>query len=265
MKKLIPTIIFIAFLIFGLTSCSKETAQDITIPEMPDLNENIIMTGDNVIVISYPPVLNLAMSKPVMEEAFERAGINVEFLAVPAERSLEYANNNTTQGELSRIGGIEEYSPNLIRIPIPNNFIRIYPIASNPDIHIHTIDDLRPYRLGAQRGAKMIERETLDMDIEWGYEFLDVLYMLDQDRIDIALDTDTIFLQTRNDPKLVNSDKMSLAGGPVIEVEMYCYIHKNYPEVIEKLTQVMIEMENEGVIESILQKEKEALLESIIN
>ncbi len=95
------------------------------------------------IQLSHPPVPDLEISKAVMTHAFNEIDMEVVFKSLPAERSIQYANNNMTQGVLTRIEGIEKEYENLIRIPVPNNSIDIYPIALKSNIYIQSIEDLK--------------------------------------------------------------------------------------------------------------------------
>ncbi len=99
-----------------------------------------------------------------------------------------------TQGVLTRIEGIEKEYENLIRIPVPNNSIDIYPIALKSNIYIQSIEDLKKYRIGAQHGAKIIENVAQDIDVEWAYNTEDLLKLLNDNRVDIILETDLLFL-----------------------------------------------------------------------
>ncbi len=78
-------------------------------------------------------------------------------------------------------------------------------------------------------------------------------------RIDIVLSTDLVFHEMKQSNSLDHSEDMRLAGDYLLEAELYPYIHKDYPELIEKLTKVLKEMEAEGKIEELLKNEKEKM------
>ncbi len=93
-----------------------------------------------------------------MKEAFRRIDIQVEFQSYPVERSLQIANYGKTHGELSRIKGIDKNYENLIQIPVPNNFVHLFPITLDADIQITSIEDLKLYHIGSVRGNKLVEK-----------------------------------------------------------------------------------------------------------
>ena len=51
------------------------------------------------------------LAKEVVRAAYEKMGMEVEFMDLPARRGLEWANSGKTDGDLARIDGTEKNFP----------------------------------------------------------------------------------------------------------------------------------------------------------
>ncbi|MCP4182899.1 MAG: hypothetical protein GY761_06230, partial [Hyphomicrobiales bacterium] len=59
------------------------------------------------------------VSKKVLQEAYLRCGVTVEFKKFPMGRALDFADTGKIDGIDDRIAGIEQQYPNLMMIPVP--------------------------------------------------------------------------------------------------------------------------------------------------
>ena len=249
----------LALLIGSFSGCANTPITEesvLEVPANPEVNDS---DHADIILISYPAIPAIEVCIPVMKEAFQRTDIQVEFQSYPVERSLQIANYGKTHGELSRIKGIDKNYENLIQIPVANNFVRLFPITLDADIQITSIEDLKLYHIGSVRGTKLVENAAADLNIEWANDNESLFSLMDNGRIDIVLSTDLVFHEMKQSSSLDYSEDIRLAGDYLLEAELYPYIHKDYPELIENLTKVLKEMEAEGRIEELLKDEKEKM------
>ncbi len=122
----------LALLIGAFSGCANTPITEESVLEVPANPEVDDSDHADIILISYPSIPAIEVCIPVMKEAFRRIDIQVEFQSYPVERSLQIANYGKTHGELSRIKGIDKNYENLIQIPVPNNFVHLFPITLMP-------------------------------------------------------------------------------------------------------------------------------------
>jgi len=60
----------------------------------------------------------LIIGEKVLNEAYQRLGINMQIKKFPAERALYTSNSGLVDGELCRVEGLDKTYTNLIRIPV---------------------------------------------------------------------------------------------------------------------------------------------------
>ncbi len=44
---------------------------------------------------------------------------------------------------------------------------------------------------------------------------------------------------------------LQIVGNIIVQEDMYCYIHKDHPRIINQLTEVLLDMEDKGLIKQI--------------
>jgi polar amino acid transport system substrate-binding protein len=100
------------------------------------------------------------ISARIVREAFERAGLTVEFRPLPLIRSIEMANDGEIDGDLMRIETVAAAYPNLMMVPIAINRVdlAIYGIA--PRISGLTRSEIRLMRVGVRRGNFVVARHS---------------------------------------------------------------------------------------------------------
>jgi len=144
---------------------------------------------DRKLVLTYfeSPFQN--MHTVILEEAYERIGIAVEFNNLPGKRSLKTSSKGVADGETNRIGGLSKSYPSLIQIDVP-----MYPLigtafAIGDDLPIKTWGDLKSYRVGVVGGVKFYAEPIKGMERTEASDYRKLFNLLAHGRIGVALAT----------------------------------------------------------------------------
>ena len=124
----------------------------------------------------------------VMLEAYRRLGMEIDIVSMPGERTLVSANAGETDGELYRRAGIEKSYPNLVMVPVPVASYEV--VAFVPRHSVVAVSgwaSLRALRIGFVKGIKVIEENTLGMQVLSVASLQQAFAMLDKGRIDVVL------------------------------------------------------------------------------
>lgn len=92
--------------------------------------------------------------KKIIQEVFNRVGMDLEFQILPNKHSLVNANSGIGDGEAARIWSINKAYPNLIPIA-PNIHTIDIVLISKEGRKIKKLTDLHEYTIGLVRGVKI--------------------------------------------------------------------------------------------------------------
>jgi polar amino acid transport system substrate-binding protein len=184
----------------------------------------------------------------ILTEAYAALGITLVVEAMPGERSLVSANTGATDGELYRKVNMDKLYPNLRMVPVPLMRYEIAAFCRCAPFAVNGWDSLKPYRIGFVKGIKIIEQNTVGMQIESVGTLKQAFGKLELDRTDIVLSnraTGIAMLRSLglNDVILLHP---SLASFPV-----YHYVSRNHEELVPRLTEVLRQMTKSGRLEHI--------------
>ncbi|MCP4458724.1 MAG: transporter substrate-binding domain-containing protein [Cytophagales bacterium] len=210
-----------------------------------DAQEKIVIGVDE-----FSTYLVDVVSKKVLQEAYLRCGVTVEFKKLPMDRALYLADNGEIDGIDDRIAGVEQQYPNLMMIPVPIASADLVVITKNISFIVNGWNSLKPYTIGYISGTKIIEKRTLGMKTEAVDTLQQVLKMLDHSRIDIVIHTRSALCDVRK----MKLSTLKLLEPPLEHVNVYHYLNKKHQALHGKLKEVLTRMADEQVIERI-QKE----------
>jgi len=198
---------------------------------------------------SNDPVANI--SEEVLKEAYERIGITITTLVLPAERSLRMSNFGTTDGEINRIDGIENTYSNLKKVAVSVNILEGIVFTKDLKIKITDWNSLKPYKIGIRRGSKFAERGTKGMRVETVTSNEQLFRMLNNGRNDIVV---TTRLEGLNQINRLQLKEVFIIEPPLVTLNLYHYLHKKNLHLLPKIESVLHKMESEGRIKIIRQK-----------
>lgn len=188
----------------------------------------------------------------VMTEAYRRVGIEIEITPLPGTRALVTANNgDDADGELFRISGVEREYSNLlpIKIPLSLSYWQVYTI--DKDFVVDGWLSLKPYVIGVRNGIATTEYGTEGMNTIKVNSNEQLFELLEKGRVDV------IVLSKNNATKVLSNNpdiEVTLLDNPVEILPVYHYLHKKNSELVPLLTAVLDDMERDGTIEAIFNK-----------
>ena len=108
-----------------------------------------------------------ARSYAVMKEAFRRLGMDFTMEVYPGNRALELSDSGETDGEASRISGLEKDYPNLIIIPEVQQEVGVYAFSTKKDIELpNGWSDLKNYKVVYVRGIPFTREKLREFDVD---------------------------------------------------------------------------------------------------
>jgi len=99
------------------------------------------------------------IARSLADEIQRRTDLTIDFIHLPAKRSLNYLESGIIDGEWSRVANFGTELPGLIRIsePVATHYYIAYTI--NKDIVIDSWESLKPYSVAYLRGWTVIDNK----------------------------------------------------------------------------------------------------------
>lgn len=208
--------------------------------------------ADKTLTFAMPDDEIAYTSLAVLKEAYSRLDLKVEGLTLPASRALEESDAGRTDGEVNRIAAIENAHPNLIRVPVPVNFLEGVAYSCRKKIHVEGWESLRGYRIGIRNGIKFAERGTEGLPNVTRATDYDVLFeLLFVGRLDVVIASRQVgSLQFRRS----GMDCLVVNEPPLTSLPLYHYLNKRHVTLVPALTHILQEMVDTGEAEALRQE-----------
>ncbi len=211
---------------------------------------------------SAPLILNTSFFTPITSpqhdgvldllyaELFRRVGLKVEIQPSSAERGLLNASSGIDDGDVSRVMGIDQAYPNLVRVPEKVMSYQMSVFTRRPAFAVQGAASLKPYDVGILTGWKILERMITDshglVKLETGAQLFS---MLDKDRIDVAV------IEKLEGLHFIQS--MGLQGIRVlqpalVEGDWFLYLHKRHAALAPLLAEELRRMKQDGSYQRIV-------------
>lgn len=226
------TVLFIyALLVVSITSgtCLAQTAKlTLTTGALPPLSS----------APGHPGFLN-----ELAKTAFGRLGVEVEVLALPAERSMINVNSGVDDGDMFRIAGVERDYPNLIRIPEKVLDFEFIVYTKRTDISIRNWDDLQPYVVAYTTGWRIFDLNVKGVrELTKTSSLHELFPLLEKKRADVIL------LDRWQGQWIVhqNSYKVHLLEPPLARLEMFMYLNKKHAALVPRVAKALADMKADG-------------------
>lgn len=197
-----------------------------------------------------PGVTN-EIAEQVVKAAYQRIGISVDTTVLPPERSLLNSNQGLSDGEISRVAGLEKIYPNLIMIPVAVSSFDGVVFTKKTEFKVNGWNSLKQYSLCIRLGVKFAQQGTQGMKVVAVQSIDQCFKMLNNGRIDLVVES--------RDDGLYTIKKLKLQGIHVLEppletTNLYHYLHKKHMDLVPRVTKALTEMESEGRIKEIRKK-----------
>jgi len=189
-------------------------------------------------------------------ELFKRVGLKVDIQPMSAERSLLNVNNGIDDGDVSRVLGIDQAYPNLVRVPEPVMFYQMVVFTRKPSFVVKGAASLEAFDVGILTGWKILERNIVNtrslLKLETGAQLFS---MLDKGRIDVAVIEKLEGLHFIQTLGLKNIRIMEPA---FVEGDWFLYLHKKHEALVPRLAEEIRKMKQDGthkrIFDSVLKR-----------
>ena len=184
----------------------------------------------------------------LLTEAYQRIGVDVEYVQYPAKRALYTSNLGKTDGEMARIKGVDNEFQNLLMTDVPISSIDIVVFTKNKNIRVDGWQSLKPYSIAVPRGIRVIEKGTTGMEVSVFNTTEKILKLVSMGRYDVAI-------LTRIDGlgyvKKLNITNLTILEPPVAKVDLYHYLHKKHENLLPKINSSLINLKESGRMKDI--------------
>jgi len=185
-------------------------------------------------------------------EAFSRIGLELTTIQLPAERGLVNVNAGIDDGEMSRIGGLQNKYPNLV--PVPEKIMDWeFVVFSKHKITLDKgWDSLKPFSVAIINGWKILEKNVPKSvkltKVNTPYQLFDILQ---KGRAELIIYERWSGLETIKNNKFT---EIMLIEPPLASKEMFIYLNKKHQSLIPKLSQALHDMKIDGTYQNIMRK-----------
>lgn len=216
------------------------------------------------------PVLRLARLENVPDQflggeilvaVYKRLGIPMDFMDLPAKRSLLESSQGRVDGEVQRILAVQDQYPTLIAVQPSFNFIE--PAAFVRSGTSLRVDDgwksLAPHSIGIVRGVGSSERGTQGMPAVQAVTTMEnLMQSLDAGRFDVAVnDRFSGLLVIR---RLGLEGKVQPLDPPLEHIPLYHFLHERHRALVEKVGQAIRGMQASGELDRVRRQVMDTML-----
>lgn len=192
--------------------------------------------------------LNTDISMIVLKEVYSKLGIEIELLALPAERALHTSNSGKIDGEVFRIINVDKRYNNLLMVPTSINKLQGIAFVKNKPFKVEGWQSLKPLKIGGQFGVKFVERGTKGMKRKLVDTNEQLFSMLDRGRVDVAI---AAYVNGIKTIKKLQLKEIQALQPSIQDYPLYHYVHKKNSHLIPKLNDILIKMDQSGRIKQI--------------
>ncbi len=194
----------------------------------------------------------------IVNEIFKRLGIDVEFISLPNQRSLIFANDGIDDGNMARIKGLEKKYPNLIRVPEKIIDYEFVAYSLDTDISMDGWESLKPYEVAYISGWQIFETNVRDTKKRTRVRNPTQLFgLLQNKRADIILFEHWSGLYWN---KRLNVGARLLRP-PLATRALYMYLHKKHADLVPAVAQTLTDMKKDGTYQRIFYDKLAVLVE----
>jgi len=189
----------------------------------------------------------------ILVAVYRHLNISIEFIDMPAKRSLIESSQGHLDGEVQRVLAVGSEYPSLLPVQPSINYIEPAAFVKKLDFRVAGWNSVAPYSIGIVRGVGSSERGTQGMSRVEAVPSMDQLMgMLANDRLDVAVnDLFSGLLVNRR----LHLDATIRPLSPVLEhIPLYHFLHERHRDLIPRVEQVLREMTASGELERLRQE-----------
>lgn len=176
-------------------------------------------------------------------ELFKRLRIDYELQFLPAQRSLVFTNDGTTDVIIGRTAAIEKKLPNIVRVPVNILDFDFTAYSKDPAVQINGWESLAPYTVGIINGWRIVEQNVVGAkQVVKVNDFAQLLALLDKGRVDVAILDRVMGEWTFRQLGL----DLRINDPPLISKPNFIYLHKKHEKLVPDFTDALLEMKRDG-------------------
>jgi len=207
-----------------------------------------IQAKQKLVFSTFFPSPLVQVSGKIIQTAYQRIGIEVKIKNFPGERALAMSNAGKVDGELFRRKQVSEHYLNLVLVPVSIFKPEIVVFTKTHEFSVQGWESLKRYRIGVERGFKMVEQNTKGMRVYSSTTIKELFQMLDAGRVDIV---PQVRMDGLNILKQLNITDIKVLTPPLHTGEVFHFLHKKHQDLVPRITKVLESMEKEGEIQQI--------------
>lgn len=213
-------------------------------------------------IFSQPLNINTGFAHPVsdllhqiMELTFSKAGIEMSFSQLPAERSIALVARGIDDAECCRIPkAIAKDYPDLVQVPEIIYLTKFSAFAKKPLPDIKNFESLKPYSVATVSGWKILVNNLNEVnpDVLHIMESSQSMFqILQKGRIDIATYG---YLGGLEVISSLGLNDISVIEPPLATAPLYLYLNEKHKHLVPRLVKAIKELKEEGKIDEIISR-----------
>ncbi|WP_457324470.1 substrate-binding periplasmic protein [Roseateles sp. P5_E11] len=196
----------------------------------------------------------------ILKVAYARLGIDLQFVAVPALRSLLESSEGRLDGEVQRILNVEVQYPTLLAVRPSINYIEPAAFVKKLDFKIQGWPSIAAYQVGIVRGVGSSEAGTQGMSRVTAVPSMEALMrMVAAERIDVAVNdrlSGMLILQ-----QLGLQGEVHPLDLPLQHIPLYHFLHVRHAELLPRIEETLRGMAASGELEQIRSRAVKRIVE----
>jgi polar amino acid transport system substrate-binding protein len=186
----------------------------------------------------------------VVKEAFRRVGIEINIIAVPAERALLNASEGIEDGIFSRIAGMSEKYPGLVQVPEKIVDFEFVAFSRKIDVETKGWESLQPYDIAIITGWKILEENIRGTRSLHKVRDVSILFnLLARDQVDIVIYSRLGGVFTIREMGL---KEIKVLEPPLAGREMFLYLNWKHAGLVAPVSESLRKMKEDGTYQSIV-------------
>lgn len=187
----------------------------------------------------------------ILKAISKKIGHEIELLALPPKRAQYMLKKGQIDADIARFSSFGDSNASLIMVNEPFLKVPFYAYTMSPDIKIHSIECIKPYRIVTLRGIKLIKHRVKDLDVQLVDSIKSGFLFLYKNRADIFINDGISAKKILNSPEIKKLGIIRLEP-PLIIAEVHTFFTPSNADIAKKYERALIEIKQEGIYDKIL-------------
>ncbi len=194
----------------------------------------------------------LVTCEQVLREAYAQLGRSIVIEHLPGQRSLYWAKSGRLDGDLCRSQAVD----GLLKVTTPIYQWKLVAFSNRP-LTINSWEDLRPYRIGYERGMLALAKHK-ELDLLPANSIETAVLQLSKSRVDVLINDHNSVVYIA---KKMGIDNLIANQPPLLEGGVYHLLNSQHQALAEQLNKVLEDMTRSGRIQQIEQEVLEEFMQ----